>query len=153
MKRNLGIGLVPAIFLAVGGGLLFAAPARAVDCQKDFVNLMQARQNLIARVNDFNKKKPTAQLACSTLTQLVSADKKALDWVNVNKDWCQIPDNIAEGLKAQSEQSVGVRTRACSVAAQQAKEIAKQRQQREAGGASGPSGLPGSGVKLPQGAL
>lgn len=142
------------------GGILVAATmvagsstfAYAVDCQKDFAALMGARQQIIGRINDFNKKRPTPQAACQALTQLVNSDQKTMSWLETNKAWCQIPDEVPNSLKQQSTQTTTIRAKACGAAAMQAKQIAQMKaaQQRQAGG---PSGLPGSGVRLPQGAL
>jgi hypothetical protein len=142
--------------LLVGGcfGLLaLMQPALAVDCQKDFANLMQPRQKLIEQINTFSKKKTTPQTACTAFTKLGASDNKLIAWVKLNKDWCHIPDDFAKNLEAQSEQASKVRGQACGMAAKQSKmmEQMKVQQRREAQG--GPSGLPGSGVRLPKGAL
>ncbi len=140
---------VASLLLATGLIVGYASAAAAVDCQKDFAQLMGVRQQIIGRINGFNQKKPTPAAACSALTQLVNSDKKTLEWLETNKSWCQIPDEVPEGLKKQSTQSSAIRGKACAAAQAQAKQL--QQQQRAA--SSGPSGLPGSGVRLPGGAL
>ena len=137
-------------FLAAGMIVGGAAAAEAVDCQKDFAQLMGNRQQIITKINGFNKKKPTPAQACSALTQLVSSDKKTMDWLEANKQWCQIPDEVPNGLKQQSTQSSVIRGKACAAAQAQAKQL---HQQQRAASSGGPSGLPGSGVRLPGGAL
>ncbi len=129
-----------------------SSSAFAVDCQKDFTALMSTRQQIIARINGFNKKKPSAQLACQVLTELGNSDKRTLSWLETNKQWCQIPDEVPNGLKQQTAQSSTIRVKACGAAQAQAKQIQQLKRQQEAG-AGGPSSLPGSGIRLPQGAL
>ena len=139
------------------------APALA-DCVGDFQKAMAPRQALMARLNSYNKKKPTAAQACSTLSSLVAADAKAVAWMTTNKDWCQVPDDSLSQLKTAAGQSVKIRGQVCGVAAKETKLIAQakrqQQQQAQGGGRTGdptadlgPSGLPGSPVRLPRGAL
>lgn len=153
-KSSPGRKAAPLMLAAAGFAMMagLAGPAFAVDCQKDMMALMTPRQKLIAQINTFQKKKVTPQVACSAFVKLTTADKKAMEWLTTNKDWCQIPDEFMNNMKTQSAQAEKVRGQACGIAAKQAKEIARMRamQQRQAGG---PSGLPGSGVKLPNGAL
>ncbi len=132
--------------------------ASAVDCQKDFAQLVEARQAIISRINGFQKRKPSAQQACGAFNQLAASEARTLKWVSANQAWCQIPDDVPNGLKQSGEQVSKVRAQACGAASQQAKQIAKLRalqaqQVRQAQGGGGPAAQPGSGVRLPQGAL
>lgn len=133
--------------------LAFAQPALAVDCQKDFAAVMQPRQKLIEQINTFSKKKTTPQNACGAFTKLGASDTKLIAWVKLNKDWCHIPEDFLKNLEAQSEQAGKVRGQACGVAAKQSKMIEQMKAQQRRQAESGPSGLPGSGVRLPKGAL
>jgi hypothetical protein len=148
-------GFASTTLLAGGcfGLLAFAQPAQAVDCTKDFADLMQPRQKLIEQINGFSKKKTTPQIACSAFTKLTAADSKVIAWVKLNKDWCHIPEEFTKTLAAQAEQSTKVRGQACGVAAKQQEMMKTMRAQQRRQAESGPSGLPGSGVRLPQGAL
>jgi hypothetical protein len=151
--------LVLAFF---AGGLLLSggnAFAQATSCQTDFQKVMAPRQALIARINGFAKKRPTADQACSTLGQLVAADRRLINWMTENKDWCQIGDEMITQAQASSGQAARSRGQACSAASQQRSQIAKARaaqaraaQQQQAGGGDRPAPV-GSGVRLPQGAL
>jgi hypothetical protein len=131
----------------------FALP----DSCNDFQKVATPRMALISQINGFKKRKPTAAQACSILTRLVNSEAKILNWMNANKDWCQIPDDQIVGLKQASGQSASFKAQACNAAAQQSKQIAQmrrqqqmqQRQQQSGGGGQ----APGAGVKLPQGAL
>lgn len=128
------------------------ARAQQSSCQADFQKLMSPRLALIQRLNNFQKKRPTPQVACSTLSQLVAADSRLDKWVGENKDWCQIPEEMVEQLKAGAGQAQRARGQACGVAKQQAALIARARAQQRAAQGGGQAPV-GSGVRLPQGAL
>ncbi len=148
MRKHLRTGLLAAAAILAAEG-----QALAIDCQADFAKLMQTRQSVIERVNGFAKRKPTAPQACGTFRQLSSANNQALAFVTKNKEWCQIPDTIAEGLQNEAGQIGKVQGQACGAAAKQAQmqKVARSRAAQAQQG--GPSGLPGSGVRLPGGAL
>lgn len=149
------------MFLSAAGAAMLtsilgstAALAQQSSCATDFQKFMAPRQALIERVNSFQKKRPTPQQACGTLNQLVSADSRMSKWVDENKDWCQIPEQIVEQLKTGAEQAQRARGQACGVAKQQAAMIARARaQQRAAQQGGGGAPAVGSGVRLPSGAL
>jgi hypothetical protein len=151
-----------AALTAAFGLLLFTsseALAQASTCAADFQKVMGPRQALIARINGFARKRPTADQACSALGQLVAADRRVLSWMTENKDWCQIGDEMISQLQGSSGQAARSRGQACGAAAQQRSQIAKARaaqarasQQQAGGGGDRPAPV-GSGVRLPQGAL
>ncbi len=123
------------------------------DSCNDFQKLVNPRMALISQINGFKKKKPTAGQACTILTRLTVADKKILDWMNTNKDWCQIPDDQIAGLKQASGQSASFKNQACNAASQQAKQLSQMRRQQQQQQGGGRQTTPGAGVRLPQGAL
>jgi hypothetical protein len=149
-----------AILFSLGAAALLStfgatgASAQQSSCQADFQKFMGPRQALIQRINGFRQRRPTPQAACSTLSQLVSADARLSKWVDENKDWCQIPDEMVEQLKTGAGQAQRARGQACGAARQQASAIARARaQQRAAQGGGGGQAPVGSGVRLPSGAL
>jgi hypothetical protein len=130
--------------------------AQASNCQEDFQKVMGPRQALIARINGFQKKRPTADQACAVLGQLVASDGRVVRWMNENKDWCQIPDQMISQLQTSSGQAATSRNQACGAAKNQKVQIARARaaQARAAQQQQGSGPAPvGSGVRLPQGAL
>ncbi len=152
-------GSKTSVKLIVFSAMLFSgatlAPLNAFalpDSCNDFQKLVGPRMALIAQINGFKKKKPSAGQACSILTRLTGADRKILDWMNANKDWCQIPEDQIAGLKQASGQSASFRAQACNAASQQAKQLSQMRRQQQQQGGGGQA-APGAGVKLPQGAL
>lgn len=134
------------VFAALSA-MMAANPALAItpSCQEEMNKITTSRQSAIDRVNGFAKKRPSATQACSAFGTLVSADKKLLDWMTSNKDWCQVPDQLIEQLQDAQQQAAKVRDQACTAAKKEAE------MRRNAAPAAGPP--PGGGVRLPQGAL
>jgi hypothetical protein len=150
-------GRLSAVITVLAAGVVVTpgqAQAQASNCQTDFQKVMAPREALMARINGFRNKRPTAGQACSTLGQLVTADGNVLKWMTENKDWCQIPDALVEQLQTASGQVSKSRGQACSAAKNQASQIARARA-AQARAQQGGGGAPpiGSGVRLPQGAL
>jgi hypothetical protein len=147
-----------ALAVAFGGALASVGDARAqsTECSK-LQGLLQERQALIARMNSGGKKsKMTPQAACSVLGQVVANGNKVVAFIEGNKDWCQIPDQFAEGIKADHSRAASFRGQACRAAAQQAtaERKAREAQQRGAqGGFGGGDSVVGGGWRIPQGAL
>ena len=142
---------LPAIVATLGLSLLGPTMSNAMpESCNDFQKVVAPRVALIEKLNGFKKRKPTAAEACKIMNNLSAADKKIIEWMETNKDWCQVPDEQITQLKQASEQSNGFKGKACSAAAAQAKQI-EQLKRAQAQGGGQP--LPGAGVKLPQGAL
>ncbi len=140
--------------LAASAGLVVlgtSAHAQSSTCQTGFQGVMGPRQALLERINGFRTKRPTASQACSTLTQLVSAEARMIKWMTENKDWCSIPDETIAQAKQASGQASRARGQTCTAASRQAQGQAAAARQR-AQGADAPPAV-GSGVRLPQGAL
>ncbi len=131
---------VPVVFL-FSVSHAFSAPA---SCQVDFQKLTEERQAAIDRINGFNKKRPTAQVACGAFNNLSGVESRFLKWMNDNKDWCQIPDEFINQLKGANGATQRARGQVCTAARQQ---------QQGGGGAPRGAPPPGAGVRLPSGAL
>jgi len=136
--------------------LLGPAPARAQspECQA-FPKTLQERQELIKRVNGLGKKANPKE-ACALFTKLVTNGAGGLKWLELNKDWCQVPDQFAETFKADHARVTNIKGQACKAASQVAVMEKKAREQAQQGGGRGGllggDGLSGS-YKMPQGAL
>lgn len=119
-----------------------AAPA---SCQTDFQKLSEERQAAVARINGFNKKRPTAQVACGAFNNLSGVEARFIKWMDENKDWCQIPEEFIGQLKGANGATLKARGQVCTAA----------RREAQGGGGGAPRGAPppGAGVRLPSGAL
>ena len=151
----IGTGLragLAAALLTVGTA---AASAQGAAGCTDVQAMLMQRKSIGERLSSASKggKQLDAKFACTNFTQLVSNGQTLVKWMEANKEWCQIPDSFANGIKLDHNRAIGIRSKACGVAAKQAQ---MEKQAREGGGAQG--GLLGGGglsgpTRLPQGAL
>ena len=158
MRRRLASGVIATMGLAAAA-FIDAAPARAQasGCEK-MQTLLQERQALVASLNatQKTKRKLTPQVACSTMTRLVSNGASTVKFATDNQDWCQIPPAFIEGMKADNQKAAAIRTQACNAVKQQADMMRKAQQQAQGGGNnpfSGGDAITGGGMRVPQGAL
>ena len=141
---RLGRMLFAFALTAVGVGVDGTATAEQA-CGDDLQKLSQKREAELNRVNGFvraAKGKPMdPALFCRQSAGLNTSESALIAYMEKNKDWCGIPDEVVNALKANHVKSVAFSAKACSVAAQ----IKKQ---QEAGGGAGPQVQP-----LPTGPL
>jgi hypothetical protein len=148
-----------ALACTVLSGLVVVAPSPALAnvCQEG-PELLNKRRELIERLNNLNKGNKKQQVhpnvACKAFGELVSNGSSALKWMEANGDWCQVPANLREGMKADHERATKIRAQACDAANKLAamERRARQQQQSGGGGLLGGDGLTGP-ARLPQGAL
>jgi hypothetical protein len=130
----------------VGGLVCVTAPAFA-DCNADIAGLSQKRQVFIDKLNVLAKStkgKLDPVSSCPVLRSLTVAEGKLLSYLETNKNWCNVPDNVVDNLKGAAAKSQTFAAQACNIAAQ-----AKKQQQQQASGAS----LGVETQKLPAGPL
>ena len=145
---------LPALSLLVGSAMFFcAAPASAQVCQQG-AKLIQERQTIIQQLNKAGgkDKKLDPRMACGAFGKLVSNGEESLKWLETNKDWCQIPDQVADNLRQEQTKVKEIRAKACQAAAKFEQMEKQARQQQQQGGNPFGGGLTGQ-YKIPQGAL
>jgi hypothetical protein len=151
-SKLLAAGMLAAVTLVGAGGAAEAQQSSA-GCGAVQGILLQ-RKSLTDKLHVRKGEKLDAKVACSTFTQLVSNGQNLVKWIDANKDWCQIPDSFAQGIKADHSRAVTIRGQACNVAAKQAQ---MEKQARDGGGGGGGGLLGGGGLEgpmsLPKGAL
>lgn len=152
-RRAGGAALAVAVTLGLLALMPAPAQAQSESCQKDFQKVMEPRMALVQRINGFAKKRPTATQACQTLRSLRAADTRLIKWMEENKDWCQLPDELLSQAKTGTQGTIRAQNQACGAAAQQARQIRQVQQQQASGGGTPRAPAVGSGVRLPQGAL
>jgi hypothetical protein len=140
-------GLVGAVVLPIG-----PAAAQSSVCQEVGAHLTERRSlvDAIEKLSGKNKKMD-AKAACAAFGKLVTNGNVTIKSVELNKDWCQIPGQLIETIKADHEKIVKIRGQACGAAAKQA-EMEKKAREGQASGLLGGDGLEGS-YKIPKGAL
>jgi hypothetical protein len=130
-KRSFAIASL-ALALA---GVAWAAPALAQSCNDDIQKLAQRREAELATVNNLIKSAKGKQLDpsafCSKSSGLISVENAMIAYMEKNKDWCGIPDDVINGLKENHAKSSAFAAKACKVAAEMKK---MQGQQANGGG-------------------
>lgn len=156
--RSLLAFCLPLVVSGFVGFLPAAASAQAAGndpCAK-LGAVMQERVKIIAQVQGFKEKKPTAQEACSVFTKLSSVNKSAVDGLVRDGAWCRAPESVAESLRQQQGQIDAGKENTCKAAADQ-KKMESQQGAAAPGQKMGPLGgtgdILGGPQKLPQGAL
>lgn len=154
----LRLGKSTRLGAALGLGLALAAsvaPVRAQQpssCQADFQRLAQQRMAYIQRLNAIGKAghgkiDPTA--ACPAARALLGVENNMLAYMNKNKDWCQIPDQLIEQFQQARARNQTFATQACAAAVKFKQMMAQQKAAQEAGAAGGAA----QPIKLPAGPL
>jgi len=113
-----------SLALAIAGAA-WAAPALAQSCGDDLQKLAQRREAEMATINGLIKTSKGKQLDpsvfCAKSGGLVSVENEMIAYMEKNKDWCGIPDETLDGLKANHAKSAAFAARACKVAAEMKK--------------------------------
>ncbi len=123
-------------------GVAWAAPSFAQSCNEDLQKLAQRRTAEMSTINDMIKaakgKPLDPTMFCAKSGGLNVAETAMLAYLEKNKDWCQIPDEMVDQLKATHIKNVAFAARACDFAAK----IKKMKDQQADGGAPQAQPLP-----------
>ena len=128
--------------------LLASTGAHAQACQEDFRKLTEKRMAGIEALNNLGKAgkgKMDPEAACPAAKRLVAVETEMMNYITKNKEWCNIPDNVADGFKEARAKTQGFASQACAAAAK----MKEMRDQAAAGGGGGMMAPP----KLPAGPL
>ena len=146
MARISRIGRCGLAGLAAAGMSFWASATWAEGNCADDLQKLSARR--VAQLSDINtmaaasrkEKKPVDPgVFCAKTHALTAIEDSLLAYMNKNKDWCGIPDDVIESLKASHAKSIEFGGRAC-VAAARAKKM--QQEQQAGGGGQQPTPLP-----------
>lgn len=121
--------------------VLGAVGVARADCNADFSALMSKRMVEIDALNKISKAhggKLDPVAACPRLRSLAAAEGVVVAYIEKNKDWCGLPDDIADKMSATRVKTEGFAAKACGFAAkvkqmqaQQQKQAQGQQQQQE----------------------
>jgi hypothetical protein len=122
------------VFVLMAGCIGLSATSFAQQsCGDDIKRLTEKREAELARVNALvaaSKGKPMdPEVFCKQSAGLNTVESALIAYMEKNKDWCGVPDEVLGALKANHVKSAAFSARACSVAAQMKK--------REAAGGNG----------------
>jgi hypothetical protein len=126
-----------------------AAPA-PTGCEADMMKFQERRNSAISQINAMvkgGKKKLDPVAACPKFRNLAAVENEMKNWMLKNKDWCSIPDEVVDNMKAGFARTPQIANQACNAAAQMRK-MQQQGGQQARGGAG-----PAPAVKLPSGPL
>ena len=126
---------------------LTAPPAAAPmsSCEMEMGQFQERRQTQIEALNKIvaaGKGKVDPVASCPRLRSLVSVEAEMRTWMIKQKGWCNIPDDVIEGMKEGTSKTAQIAARACEAAAQM-----KRQQQAPTGMGAAPA------MKLPSGPL
>ncbi len=127
-----------------------AAPAAAQsnECERLAKNF-QNRMKTIQEIENFQKRRPTADKACGAFTRLQEQTASVVAEIERNGAWCHVPPDVLPGLQQQQAQIVDARQNACGAAQQQRKAAEEAKRQGLLGGGD----IIGGPMRIPQGAL
>lgn len=105
--------------LVLSAAFVASAPMSSAfaDCQSDATS---ARSDLEAKgkaLQAASKRQAPPQELCGLFKAYATAEAKWVKFLTDNKDWCQIPSEIADKARASNKQSSAMRDRICQVAA------------------------------------
>jgi hypothetical protein len=143
MARYSRVGRLTLFALGAATASLIASSAWAEgSCADDLQKLTQRRTvelsdiNTMAEASKKEKKPVDPVVFCAKARSLGATEEALLSYMDKNKDWCAIPDEIIANLKASHAKSVEFGSRACLAAAK------AKKQQQEAGSQQAPPALP-----------
>jgi hypothetical protein len=117
-----GRRLAIALAVTAGFALSFSSAALADDCNADIGKFSQKRQAIINDLNAAAKANKTGQLdptsSCGKLRELAAVEQQLLAYMNKNKSWCSIPDDVVNNFSSASEKSKVIAGKACAAAEQ-----------------------------------
>lgn len=88
------------------------APPAGVQCN-DFVNLTAEAKKRSDLVGAAIKNKSDRKELCTVMTNFVTAESKVMKFLEDNKTWCGVPDQVIAASKAGHEKALKFRTAAC----------------------------------------
>lgn len=108
--------LVRLVAAAALGSAIVAGPALA-DCASDASAIRTELEAKGKALQAAGKRKAEPQVLCKMLREFTEVEGRWVKFLQDNKDWCQIPAEIAERAKAQSRGTVNTRNKICQIAA------------------------------------
>jgi hypothetical protein len=115
-RQGCRAGLIVAAVAAPG---VVAAPAFATCA--DFQSYRQERRSLVEQFQELVRKDKKVQPkdACAVLSKFVTNSATTIEWMETNKDSCQIPDQFLATFKSDHDRAAKLRRQACAAAIKQ----------------------------------
>jgi hypothetical protein len=113
LGATLGAALLLSPFALRSAWAQFPAPPDGAQCN-DFGKLTAEAQKRSALVSAAMKAKADRKELCTLMTSFVAAETSVVKFLQDNKVWCGVPDQVITVSKANHEKSLKFRTLACS---------------------------------------
>jgi hypothetical protein len=116
MKRGFAIAfhLGGALVLVLGGGIALAQQMAAPPQCGQFQTLSQETQKKADAVSAAMKAKVDRKQICTLMSSFVTAEGAVVKFLQDNKTWCGVPDQVVTVSVANHEKSLKFRTQVCS---------------------------------------
>jgi hypothetical protein len=110
---GLAVVLALCTFVSRSAWAQFPAPPGGAQCN-DFSKLTEEAQKRSALVGAAMKAKADRKELCTLMTSFVAAETNVVKFLENNKVWCGVPDQVIAASKANHEKSLKFRTLACT---------------------------------------
>jgi hypothetical protein len=107
------LALALCTFVSRSAWAQFPAPPGGTQCN-DFSKLTEEAQKRSGLVSAAMKAKADRKELCTLMTSFVAAETNVVKFLENNKVWCGVPDQVIAVSKANHEKSIKFRTLACS---------------------------------------
>ncbi len=124
---------LPALAFAAFG----VTGALAQSCNDDigaFQEKRRAQMEALSKMTKAEGGKLDPIASCPRLRNLAAIEREMLGYMEKNKSWCSIPDQIIEQVKTGANRTSQIAGQACKIAAQ-ARQMQQQQQQGQAASA------------------
>jgi hypothetical protein len=113
MKRSLAAVLAVAALAATPA----AAPAQTgtVQCN-DFMKLRSDAEQKATAIRNATQQKADRKDVCALVQRFTTAEAAVVKFLEVNKTWCGVPDQVVQQAKSNHEKTVKFRTAVCTEA-------------------------------------
>jgi len=113
MKRSLAVLLAAGILAAAPN----AAPAQTgpVQCN-DFLKLRSDAEQRAGAIRAATEHKAERKDVCALVQRFTAAEAAVVKFLDANKTWCGVPDQVVQQAKANHEKTLKFRTAVCTEA-------------------------------------
>ena len=113
MKRSLAVLLAAGALAAAPG----AAPAQTgtVQCN-DFLKLRGDAEQRAGAIRAASERKAERKDVCALVQRFTAAEAAVVKFLDANKTWCGVPDQVVQQAKANHEKTLKFRTEVCTEA-------------------------------------
>jgi hypothetical protein len=113
MKRSLAL-VFATVALATAPGAAMAQ-AGTVQCN-DFMKLRTDAEQKAGAIRNATQRKADRKDVCALVQRFTTAEAAVVKFLEVNKTWCGVPEQLVQQAKANHEKTLKFRTAVCTEA-------------------------------------